>query len=104
MKTPALVDGQQPLLVPEHITETFHLTTKHDRYWHVLATSKKNTWWTWRCSCGRDMAAETRAAFSHEGAAEEMAWWHRYEKEPWANTRPVLFRPGKTPTRQETTR
>lgn len=43
------------------------------------------TWWSWRCACGRDPGAEGWFWTSREDDAAYMGWWHQHDLEPWAN-------------------
>jgi hypothetical protein len=74
------MQGQLDLLaLLDHRTEVYrldHLWGTDRSTWHI------GPWWAWRCSCGRDVGAEQRAAYGWEAGAEEMAAAHR-DREGW---------------------
>lgn len=63
----------QLALLATHETIAYRL----ERLWGVDRSVPSGGWWAWRCTCGRDVGAERRAAYSHEGSAERMAAHHR---------------------------
>lgn len=75
------MQGQLDLFAPaEHVTEVYLLPKG---LWGVDKAIKQPPWWAWRCSCGRDVGAECRAAYSDETDAERMAEHHRCDSAPW---------------------
>lgn len=76
------MNEQLDLLPRLHETEAYPLA----RLWGVdRSVTCARPWWAWRCTCGRDVGAERRAAYSGRAGAEEMAGWHRRDREPWHN-------------------
>lgn len=72
--------SQLELLPAEHVTTVYRLA----RLWGVdRSVTSAHVWWAWRCTCGRDVGAEQRCAYSGEVSAARMAWWHRRDAEPW---------------------
>lgn len=71
------MEGQLDLFeLLDHRTEVYqldHLWDSDRSTWHI-------PWWAWRCSCGRDVGAERRAAYGWPAGAEEMAGHHRRDK------------------------
>lgn len=67
-----------------HVAEPYELA----RLWGLDSSVDGSGWWAWRCTCGRDVGAERRAAYSDPVGACRMAWWHMRDHEPWANSLP----------------
>lgn len=73
---PSLLD----FLPRQHAATAYPLA----RLWGLDRGTDGSGWWAWRCTCGRDVGAERRAAYSGQPAADRMAWWHEHDAEPWA--------------------
>lgn len=76
--------AQLDLLPAEHQTTVYRLDLVKGQKFVDPALP----WYAWRCSCGRDVGAEHRCAYSGPVSAERMAWWHRRNSEPWNNPLP----------------
>jgi hypothetical protein len=72
---------QLDLLAPQHTAVPYPLK----RLWGLDSSVDGSGWWAWRCTCGRDVGAEKRCAYSGEASALEMAWHHMHDREPWAH-------------------
>ena len=75
---------QLDLLPQLHVATPYPLA----RLWGLDKSVDGTGWWAWRCTCGRDVGTEQRAAWSHEASALRMAWHHVRDAEPWANPLP----------------
>jgi hypothetical protein len=73
--------GQLDLFAPaEHVVQVYVLPKG---LWGVDKAIKQQPWWAWRCSCGRDVGAEQRCAYSGRAGAEQMAEHHARDSAFW---------------------
>jgi hypothetical protein len=80
-KTVVRMLGQLDLFAPaSHVTEVYILPKG---LWGVDKSVKQQPWWAWRCSCGRDVGAEQRAAAAWRAGAEDMARRHEAAGAAW---------------------
>ncbi len=72
---PTLFDDTTFNLPPAHTAVPYPLA----RLWGLDKSVDGSGWWAWKCTCGRDVGAEQRAAYSSKTDAQQMADHHMLE-------------------------